>query len=179
MARRKISNEELGRPDIATFKEITKIPVVVILDNVRSLNNVGSVFRSSDAFLVQKVYLCGITGTPPNKDIRKTALGATESVSWEHREDAVALVKELQAAQYEVFAVEQVEGAISLEQVELKLGQKYAVILGNEVFGVQQELVDIADEGLEIPQFGTKHSINVSVCCGVVLWEFFRQLKYR
>ncbi len=174
---RKLANEELNRLDLAGFKKAKKIPMVVVLDNIRSLNNIGSVFRTSDAFLVEKIYLCGITAQPPHKDIHKTALGATESVDWEYAKDAVQLVKKLQAASYTCIAVEQADGATMLNNFSIHSKQSYALVFGNEVQGVQQEVVSCCDEVLEIPQEGTKHSLNISVSAGVVIWDFFKALK--
>lgn len=171
---RKLKLEELGRISVEEFKETNKIPVVVILDNVRSMHNIGSVFRTADAFLIQKVYLCGITATPPHKEIRKTALGATESVEWEHVKDIQDLVSNLKSQGYSILSIEQAEGSVNLSDFEIQSHQKYALIFGNEVDGVQQEVINQSDYCLEIPQSGTKHSLNISVCAGIVMWEFFR-----
>ncbi|GAB3826450.1 RNA methyltransferase [Pontibacter rugosus] len=148
----------------------------MVLDNVRSLNNVGSVFRTADAFMAEKVYLCGITGKPPHRDIEKTALGATESVAWEHVPDTLELVKQLQAQGYKVGSVEQAENSLMLNQFQPQPEQKYALVLGNEVFGVEQEVINQSDFALEIPQFGTKHSLNISVATGVVVWDFLSKI---
>ncbi|GHA68636.1 SpoU rRNA Methylase family protein [Pontibacter akesuensis] len=164
--------DDLNRDSVEEFKNKKKIPLVLVLDNVRSLNNVGSVFRTADAFMAEKVYLCGITGKPPHRDIEKTALGATESVEWEHVPDTLALVKQLQAQGYKVGSVEQAESSIMLNQFQPQPNQKYALVLGNEVFGVEQEVINLSDFILEIPQFGTKHSLNISVATGVVVWDF-------
>ncbi|WP_161889845.1 RNA methyltransferase [Pontibacter russatus] len=169
---RKLSMDELNRDSVEDFKNKKKIPLVLVLDNVRSLNNVGSVFRTADAFMVEKVYLCGITGTPPHRDIEKTALGATESVAWEHAPDTLELVKQLQADGYHICAVEQAENSTMLNGFQPEPGQPYAFVLGNEVMGVEQEVVSVAEVVLEIPQFGTKHSLNISVAAGVVVWDF-------
>lgn len=169
---RKLSMDDLNRDSVEEFKNKKKIPLVLVLDNVRSLNNVGSVFRTADAFMAEKVYLCGITGKPPHRDIEKTALGATESVEWEHVPDTLALVKQLQAQGYKVGSVEQAESSIMLNQFQPQPNQKYALVLGNEVFGVEQEVINLSDFILEIPQFGTKHSLNISVATGVVVWDF-------
>jgi tRNA G18 (ribose-2'-O)-methylase SpoU len=174
---RKLSNNELNRKSVEEFKATSKTPLIVILDNIRSLNNIGSVFRTADAFLIEKVYLCGITATPPHKDIQKTALGSTESVDWEYEENILKLVTQLQSQNIEVLSIEQAENAIMLPDFTPIKNQKYAVIFGNEVMGVQQEVVDICDDCLEIPQFGTKHSLNISVSVGVVLWDLFSKLK--
>ncbi len=170
---RKLKNEELPRLDVAAFKKAEKLPVSLILDDVRSLNNIGSVFRSADAFLVEKIYLCGITATPPHKDIHKTALGATESVVWEYAPNAVDLVARLKANGYTTLAVEQAEKAIKLNTFNVARNKKYALVFGNEVKGVAQEVVDAADGVLEIPQFGTKHSLNIAVSVGIVVWDFW------
>ncbi|QCX01147.1 RNA methyltransferase [Aggregatimonas sangjinii] len=174
---RKLKNEELPRLDIKAFKQAPKTPLVIILDDIRSLNNIGSIFRTSDAFLVEKIYLCGITATPPHKDIRKTALGATESVAWEHVEDCVALVGDLEQQGFTTIAIEQAENATMLQDYEVSKNQKYALIFGNEVKGVAQEVVDRCDDVIEIPQYGTKHSLNISVSVGVVVWNFWSKLQ--
>lgn len=168
---------ELNRISVDEFRKVEKLPVVVVLDNIRSLNNIGSVFRTSDAFLIESIYLCGITATPPNVEIHKTALGAEDSVSWEYYEDTKQAVIALHQQGYTVCAVEQAESSIMLNDLILNKAQKYAVVLGNEVKGVQQEVVDLCDCCIEIPQFGTKHSLNVSVAGGIIVWEFFRQLR--
>lgn len=159
------------------FKTANKSPLIIILDNVRSLNNVGSVFRTSDAFLIEKIYLCGITATPPHKDIQKTALGATESVAWEYAENASVLVKNLRSQGVFVVSIEQAESAISLQDFSVQQETTYALVFGNEVKGVQQDVVSISDAVVEIPQYGTKHSLNISVSVGVVVWDFFSKLK--
>ncbi|CAM1334389.1 RNA methyltransferase [Tenacibaculum aestuariivivum] len=174
---RKLKNNELGRITVNEFKQTKKTPIIVVLDNIRSLNNVGSVFRTSDAFLIEKIYLCGITATPPNKEIHKTALGATESVAWEHVENTINLVKKLKKDNITVLAIEQAEKSIMLNTFNPKPNQKYAVIMGNEVKGVQQEVVSAADFCIEIPQLGTKHSLNISVSCGIVLWDLLNKTK--
>ncbi len=174
---KKLKITELKRLNKEEFKSVAKIPLVVILDNVRSLHNVGSVFRTSDAFLVETVYLCGITATPPHPEIHKTALGAEDTVDWEYVENTVDLVLELKKQGHEVIAIEQAQSSIMLENVCLEKDKKYAVILGNEVKGVQQEVMDVCDGCIEIPQFGTKHSLNVSVTSGIVIWEFFKGLR--
>ena len=168
---------ELDRISQEEFKKKNKIPLIVILDNVRSLNNVGSVFRTSDAFLVKAVYLCGITATPPHPEIHKTALGAEDSVEWHYFEDTNAAVDKLHEEGYIVYAIEQVENSIILSDLQLNNDCKYAVVLGNEVKGVQQSVVDKCDQSIEIPQFGTKHSLNVSVTAGLVIWDFFKMLR--
>lgn len=173
---RKLKTIEMHRMTVDEFREAEKLPLIVVLDDVRSLHNVGSVFRSCDAFRVEAVYLCGITATPPNAEIHKTALGAEDSVAWEYFPTAVQAVEKLHTEGFEVLAVEQCEGSTKLHETVLDRSRKYAVILGNEVKGVHQEVVDISDGCLEIPQFGTKHSLNVSVTAGMVVWEFARQL---
>lgn len=175
---RKLRNSELNRLNVAEFKATEKIPLIVILDNVRSLNNIGSVFRTADAFLIEKIYLCGITAQPPHKEIHKTALGATESVDWEYIESTETLIKELQKKKIKIVAIEQAERSTSLEQFMPTKGESYAVIFGNEVKGVTQNVVDCSDHCIEIPQYGTKHSLNISVSCGIVLWDLFSKIKF-
>ena len=175
---RKLKNSELGRPNVEEFKKMDKIPLIVVLDNIRSLNNIGSVFRTSDAFLIEKIYLCGISAQPPHKDIHKTALGATESVNWEYVGDTLTLVKKLQTENVVVASIEQAENSTKLQDFKIKTNQRYAVVYGNEVKGVQQEVVTASNYCIEIPQFGTKHSLNISVSCGVVLWDLFKKFKY-
>nr|WP_297787748.1 RNA methyltransferase [uncultured Allomuricauda sp.] len=170
---RKLENSELDRLDVAGFKQAEKSPIIIILDNVRSLNNIGSVFRTADAFLVQKIYLCGITATPPHKDIRKTALGATESVDWEYRKDTLELLQELKQDGVEIVSVEQAENAIMLNDYQVDSEKIIALVFGNEVKGVSQEVVSASNTVLEIPQFGTKHSLNISVSTGVVVWDIW------
>lgn len=168
---RKLENSELERLDVEGFKVAEKTPIIIILDNIRSLNNIGSVFRTADAFLVKKIYLCGITATPPHKDIRKTALGATESVDWEYRKDTLELVEQLKQEGVKAIAVEQAENATMLNDFKFGVDETVALIFGNEVKGVSQEVVTTCDQVLEIPQFGTKHSLNISVSAGVVVWD--------
>ncbi|MBB6002977.1 RNA methyltransferase [Arcicella rosea] len=169
---RKLSMDDLNRLTAEEFQQVEKFPYVLILDDIRSMNNVGSVFRTADAFKVDKVFLGGITATPPHREIQKTALGADETVTWEHVEDVLTLVKTLQAEGYIVAAVEQVENSVSLLGFEPALDKKYAFVFGNEVFGVSQQVVEQADFCLEVPQFGTKHSLNISVTTGVICWDF-------
>jgi 23S rRNA (guanosine2251-2'-O)-methyltransferase len=176
---RKLRNPELNRLTPEAYKQAAKLPLVVILDNIRSCNNIGSVFRTSDALLIEKVYLCGITATPPNAEIHKTALDAEKSVEWEYFEKTEDAVIELQNKGYKVYAIEQVENSISLPDFFPAVGEKVAVVFGNEVKGVQQKVVNICDGSIEIPQFGTKHSFNVSVSAGIVLWEIFKKLKHQ
>ncbi|WP_321309797.1 RNA methyltransferase [Marinifilum fragile] len=176
---RKLKNSELDRKSIEEFKASDKTPIIIVLDNVRSLNNIGSVFRTSDALLIEAVYLCGITATPPHRELHKTALGAEDSVQWEYfknTEDAVAKLKE---NGFDIYSVEQAENSISLENFEIDASKKYALIFGNEVKGVQQKIVDASDGCIEIPQFGTKHSFNISVSCGIVLWDLFSKMNYQ
>lgn len=173
---RKLTVEELCRMDVEEFKQSEKLPLVVVLDNVRSLHNVGSVFRTADAFRLQGVCLCGITACPPSPEIHKTALGAEDSVDWWYAEDTLEAVHELQAKGYEVLAVEQVEGSHRLGAFKPEKGKHYALVMGNEVKGVRQDVVDAAAGVLEIPQYGTKHSLNVSVSAGIVIWDLVRQL---
>ncbi|CAZ96589.1 RNA methyltransferase [Zobellia galactanivorans] len=174
---RKLKNEELNRLDVEAFKQADKTPIVIVLDNIRSLNNIGSVFRTSDAFLIEKIYLCGITAQPPHKDIRKTALGATESVDWAYEENTVELVEALKADGYTVLAIEQAENAVMLNALEIDADKKYALVFGNEVKGVSQEVVSASHNVVEIPQYGTKHSLNISVSVGVVVWDLWSKLN--
>ena len=173
---RKLTIEEMGRMDVQSFKAAEKLPLIVVLDNVRSLHNVGSVFRTADAFRLEAIYLCGITACPPSAEIHKTALGAEDSVDWHYAADTCDVVRRLKEEGVIVFAVEQVEGSVLLPDLELNPSQRYAVVMGNEVKGVQQTVVDLADHALEIPQYGTKHSLNVSVTAGIVMWEFLKRL---
>jgi tRNA G18 (ribose-2'-O)-methylase SpoU len=175
--RKKLKNTELNRITVEEFKATEKTPLIVVLDNIRSLNNVGSVFRTSDAFLIEKIYLCGITATPPNKEIHKTALGATASVDWEYVEDTLTLIEKLKDSKIKVLAIEQAENSTKLDTFFPEKDQKYAIVMGNEVKGVQQEAVNASDECIEIPQLGTKHSLNISVTTGVVLWDLFSKIK--
>ncbi len=174
---RKLKVTELNRLSTETFKASEKIPLVVVLDHVRSLNNVGSVFRTSDAFRVEAIYLCGITACPPHAEIHKTALGAEDSVDWLYFKETLTAVDKLKKEGYVVCAVEQAEGSVMLDHLRLDKTRKYAIILGNEVKGVQQEVVDQCDLCVEIPQYGTKHSLNVSVTAGIVIWSYFLQLS--
>ncbi len=174
---RKLKNSELNRKSVTEFKSATKTPIIVILDNIRSSNNVGSVFRSSDAFLIEKVYLCGITATPPNKDIQRTALGSTDSVEWEYKKDTLSLIKQLQAEGVYIASIEQAENAVMLDNFTPNKDQKIAIVMGNEVKGVQQDVVTASNTCIEIPQLGTKHSLNISVTCGVVLWDLLNKIN--
>ncbi len=177
MENRKLKNSELIRLDAESYQKANKTNLIVVLDNIRSLNNIGSVFRTSDAFLIKKIYLCGITAKPPHKDIHKTALGATENVEWEYVEDVMEVVHKLQKDKIFVAAVEQAENAVFLDEFTLNPEHTYAVVFGNEVKGVQQKVVSASDAVIEIPQFGVKHSLNIAVCAGVVLWSLFAQMK--
>lgn len=174
---RKLKNNELNRISVDEFKATKKTPLIVVLDNVRSLNNIGSVFRTSDAFLIEKIYLCGISATPPNKEIHKTALGATESVDWEYSESTISVIQSLKKSKIKVLAIEQAENSTKLDTFQPETGQKYAIVMGNEVKGVQQEVINASDLCIEIPQLGTKHSLNISVTTGVVLWDLFCKIK--
>ncbi|MFK8267442.1 RNA methyltransferase [Capnocytophaga cynodegmi] len=174
---RKLANSELQRLEIDEFKKATKTPLIVILDNVRSLNNIGSVFRTCDAFLIEKIFLCGITAIPPNKEIHKTALGATESVDWEYVKSTISVVERLKSEGIRVISVEQTEKSVMLNDFQPNLATKYAVIFGNEVKGVEQEVVSASDGVIEIPQYGTKHSLNISVSAGIVIWDLWKKLN--
>lgn len=174
---RKLKVTEMNRLTPEEFKESRKLPLVVVLDHIRSLNNVGSVFRTSDAFRVESIYLCGITACPPNAEIHKTALGAEETVDWKYFNDTLEAVENLKKDGYTVYAIEQVEGSVMLDKLLLDKDKKYAIVMGNEVKGVQQSVVDKCDMCIEIPQYGTKHSLNVSVTTGIVIWEFFNKMS--
>ena len=173
---RKLRTIEMNRLSIEEFREAPKLPLVVVLDDVRSLYNVGSVFRSCDAFRVKSVYLCGITATPPNAEIHKTALGGEDSVEWKYFEKTEDVIQQLRQEDYFIYSIEQVENSTRLQNLSLDATKTYAVVFGNEVKGVSQNVVDLSNDCLEIPQFGTKHSLNVSVAAGIVIWEFARQL---
>lgn len=175
--RRKLKNEELNRISIDQFKSTQKTPIVIVLDNIRSLNNIGSVFRTADAFLIEAVYLCGITATPPHREIQKTALGATETVTWKHFETTSEAIAELKENNFKIAAIEQTENSTMLNDFNLKKDEKLAVIFGNEVKGVEQTAIDLSDVVIEIPQYGTKHSLNISVSCGVVIWDLFQKIN--
>ena len=177
MSNIKLKSEELGRKTPEEFKNLPKTPVCIVLDNVRSLHNVGSVFRSCDAFVAEKIYLCGYTGTPPHKEINKTALGATESVEWEQETDIFLLISRLKTAGYQICAVEQTKNPLALDRINPDPKKKYALIFGNEVEGVQQSVIEQCDFVLEIDQGGTKHSLNIAVSAGIVLWEFYKKMK--
>lgn len=175
---RKLENKELERKTVDDFKQAEKTPIIIILDDIRSLHNIGSVFRTSDAFLIEKIYLCGITATPPNKEIHKTALGATETVAWEYQKDVLSVIEKLKNENVEVFAIEQVENAVFLQNFEIDKTKKYALVFGNEVYGVNQKAIEICNGTIEIPQLGTKHSLNISVSAGIVVWDLFQKMKF-
>ncbi|MGP1624092.1 RNA methyltransferase [Bacteroides heparinolyticus] len=174
---RKLKITELNRISVEEFKEADKLPLVVVLDNVRSLHNIGSVFRTSDAFRIECIYLCGITATPPHPEMHKTALGAEFTVDWKYVDNTVKVVDNLKEEGYTVYSIEQAKGSVMLDELTLDKSEKYAVVLGNEVKGVQQEVIDHSHGCIEIPQYGTKHSLNVSVTAGIVIWDLFKQLK--
>ncbi|MCD4709668.1 MAG: RNA methyltransferase [Bacteroidales bacterium] len=176
---RKLLNEELDRLSVEAFKKVDKIPFMVVLDNVRSLHNIGSLFRTADAFRLEGIFLCGITATPPHREIHKTALGATDSVHWEYRKETTDAITELKGDGYRIFSVEQAEGAVMLDQVQLSGDQKYVLVFGHEIRGVEQQVVDMSDLCIEIPQYGTKHSLNISVAAGIVIWELFRRMEQK
>jgi tRNA G18 (ribose-2'-O)-methylase SpoU len=173
---RKLENKELERKSVTAFKEATKTPIIIILDDIRSLHNIGSVFRTADAFLIEKIYLCGITAIPPNKEIHKTALGATETVAWEYQKDILNVINKLKSEIVPVFGVEQVENAIFLQNFQVEKNKKYALVFGNEVYGVSQKAIELCDGSIEIPQLGTKHSLNISVSAGIVIWDLFQKM---
>jgi len=176
---RKLKNSELDRLSVEDFKGAKKTSLIIVLDNIRSLNNIGSVFRTSDAFLIQKIYLCGITAKPPHKDIHKTALGSTESVDWEYVENTLGLIERLKAEKIKIVSIEQAENATMLNDFTPKQQTTYAIVFGNEVKGVAQYVVNASDVVIEIPQYGTKHSLNISVSAGVVIWDLFSKLKMK
>jgi len=175
---RKLENKELERKSVTDFKEAEKTPIIIILDDIRSLHNIGSVFRTADAFLIEKIYLCGITALPPNKEIHKTALGATETVTWEYQKEVTDVIALLKKESVTVFAIEQVENAIFLQNFQVEKNKKYALIFGNEVYGVSQKAIELCDGSIEIPQLGTKHSLNISVSAGIVIWDLFKKMNY-
>jgi tRNA G18 (ribose-2'-O)-methylase SpoU len=175
---RKLENSELDRKSIDDFKKSDKTPLILVLDDIRSLHNIGSVFRTADAFLIEKIILCGITATPPNKEIHKTALGATETVTWEHHENVLEVIENLKKENVLTLAIEQVESSIFLQDFTVEKNKKYALVFGNEVYGVAQEAVAICDGCIEIPQLGTKHSLNISVSAGIVVWDLFQKLNW-
>ncbi|HBC79622.1 MAG TPA: RNA methyltransferase [Bacteroidales bacterium] len=172
---RKLLNSELGRKSIEEYRSSEKSPFAIVLDNVRSFNNVGSVFRTADAFLTKKIVLCGITPKPPHRDIQKTALGATESVEWSYYEETTDAVAELKVEGYKIIGIEQAEGAVELQDLKIEPGQEYALVFGHEINGVSQKVIDMCDICAEIPQFGTKHSFNIAISAGIVLWELYKK----
>jgi len=174
---RKLKLDELGRPSIADFKTTEKLPICIILDNIRSLHNVGSAFRTADAFRAEKIILTGITGTPPHREIEKTALGATASVAWHYVEQPSIAVTQLKKEGYRIIAIEQTTDSIPLHQIQFSRNEKIALVFGNEVNGVSEDVIALADVAVEIPQEGTKHSLNISVCAGIVMWEFFKKMS--
>lgn len=174
---RKLKNNELNRIDLKEFKEKNKTPIIIVLDNIRSAYNVGSIFRTSDAFLLSGIYLCGITPKPPHKEIRKTALGANESVDWKYFKNTSESIKDLKSKNYTIISIEQVKKGETLNNFTPKKEKKYALIFGNEIKGVSQEIVDLSDECIEIPQYGTKHSLNVGISVGIIIWDFFQKMK--
>jgi len=173
---RKLKTHELNRLTVDEFKNTDKIPLIVVLDNIRSMNNIGSVFRTSDAFKVKAVYLCGITACPPHKDIQKTALGATESVEWKYFKNTIDAITELKSEGFLIASVEQAEGSVGIDDIDCT--KPVAVVMGNEVKGVEQKVIDVSNYCLELPQYGTKHSLNVSVCAGIVIWELFKKMNF-
>ncbi|HXB13304.1 MAG TPA: RNA methyltransferase [Bacteroidia bacterium] len=173
---KKLSMSDLNRKSLEQFKEAAKVPIVIILDNVRSMNNIGSVFRTADAFLLQAIYLCGVTATPPHREIHKTALGATETVSWKHFSKTIDAVNELKNNGFTVYAVEQAENSIMLDKIDIP-SKKIALVFGNEISGVEQSVLDSSAACIEIPQYGTKHSINLAVSVGIVVWEMFNKMQ--
>ncbi|WP_417368280.1 RNA methyltransferase [Flavobacterium beibuense] len=175
---RKLANSELNRKSVEDFKKADKTPVIIILDDIRSLYNIGSVFRTADAFLIEKIYLCGITATPPHKEIHKTALGATDTVVWEYQKNVTDVITSLKEDDIEVWAIEQVDNAVFLNDFTPETNKRYALVFGNEVKGVSQEAIKLCDGTIEIPQLGTKHSLNISVSTGIVVWDIFQKLQH-
>ena len=175
---RKISNDELGRKNVEEFRAAAKIPLVIVLDNVRSLHNVGSVFRTADAFICNAICLCGITAVPPHREIEKTALGATESVAWKYFQTTLAAIEELKNKGYEIIAIEQAEAGVELENFIPDPHKKYALVFGHEMYGVSNEVMQVVDGAISIAQHGTKHSLNISVCAGIVIHRFFQKLNH-
>lgn len=174
---KKLQNDELNRISAEEMKSVEKNPVTIVLDNIRSLNNIGSVFRTADAFLMEQIYLCGITATPPHRDIQKTALGATETVNWKHFSTTLEAIEQLKLQGYKIAAIEQTENSTFLNEFNINKDEKWALVFGNEVSGVDQEVINCCDVVVEIPQFGSKHSLNISVSAGVVLWEMLKQYR--
>ncbi len=175
--REKLSMQQLGRISVDEYKSSEKSPLIIIADNIRSMHNVGSIFRTSDAFLVEKIFLCGITPTPPHREIQKTALGATESVDWQYAENTLDVINQLKKEGWTILALEQTTNSVMLDELKVEKGEKIAIVLGNEVEGVNQEVINLCHKAVEIPQFGTKHSFNVSVSCGIMLWQVYLSLK--
>ncbi len=174
---RKLKNKELNRKTVKEFKEAKKTPLIIVLDNVRSAYNVGSVFRTADSFLIEAIYLCGITAAPPHKEIQKTALGATESVNWKYFKKTAEALEQLKKDNYKILAVEQTENSVALNKFTPVKNQGYAIVFGHEVDGIEQEIVNLCDFCIEIPQYGTKHSLNISVSAGIVVWDLFLKLR--
>ena len=174
---KKLQNEELNRISVEEFKVQDKTPIIVVLDNIRSLNNIGSVFRTADSFLLEAIYLCGITAQPPHRDIQKTALGATESVTWKYFESTTKAIEDLKQENYKIASIEQTENSVMLNKYTVNKNEKLAIVFGNEVKGVEQEVINNSDVVIEIPQYGTKHSLNISVSAGIVIWELQKQYR--
>ena len=175
---KKLKNSELNRISVSEFKNTSKSPMIIILDNIRSAHNVGSIFRTCDAFLISEIILCGITATPPNNEIRKTALGSTESVDWRYFDNIEEVVLNLKKEGFQIISIEQADKSLKLEKFRPKKNEKYAFIFGNEIKGIDQKIIDISDDIIEIPQFGTKHSLNVSVSAGIVIWDVFSKISF-
>jgi len=171
----KLSLKDLNRLSVEEYKQVEKLPIVIVLDNIRSMSNIGSIFRTSDAFKIENIYLCGITSQPPHREIRKTALGATESVPWKYFKNTMDAIQELKKRDYSIISVEQVENSTMLQNFNTEKNQKIALVMGNEVNGVEQSIIDISDDCVEIPQYGTKHSLNVSISAGLVIWHLFQK----
>jgi 23S rRNA (guanosine2251-2'-O)-methyltransferase len=174
---RKLKNNELARISVRDFKESDKTPLIIVLDNIRSMNNIGSIFRTCDAFLVESLFLCGNTAVPPHRDIHKTALGATESVNWKYFSSSQEAIRQLKKDGYTIISIEQTDGSSELQDVSVSSGNRYALVFGNEINGVNEEIIYLSDSCIEIPQYGTKHSLNVAVSAGIVIWEFYNKLK--
>ena len=175
---KKLKNSELNRISVSEFKNASKSPIIIILDNIRSAHNVGSIFRTCDAFLINEIILCGITATPPNNEIRKTALGSTESVDWRYFDNIEEVILNLKKEGFQIISIEQADKSLKLEKFRPKKNEKYAFIFGNEIKGIDQKIIDISDNIIEIPQFGTKHSLNVSVSAGIVIWDVFSKISF-
>ncbi len=175
---RKLENSELNRKTISEYKLAVKTPLIIILDDIRSMNNIGSIFRTADAFLIKKIFLCGISAKPPHKDIQKTALGSTDSVDWEYFRSTYELVKSLLKKDVKIIGIEQAEGSTSLEKFKPEKNKIHAFVFGNEVKGVSQEVLDLINQTIEIPQFGTKHSLNISISAGILIWDYYNKINY-